>query len=314
MSSRRNKKGGGHGGGGGEEAWLLPYADMITLLLGLFIVMFAMSSVDAKKFDNVKRSLSQTFRGDVLEESGGVLDGADGVLDPEAANQRSEEAVVLQQYEQASDAAAGQLAKQQEELAKLVEQQANIGNDTKVSRNERGIKVSLAGDALFAPGSSELRPEVREQLTVLERKLASFGRPIEIAGHTDGVPFNGEYGNWALSADRAEAVVVFFLEKGYPGSIKASFHADTQPAVKAPKGREHASVPANRRIEITVLAPGADVAGGPSQGAIESALRHTEAREAAGDGHGDADVSAAVEHEVSRGIVEELAAASKGMH
>lgn len=312
MSSRRNKKGGGHGGGGGEEAWLLPYADMITLLLGLFIVMFAMSSVDAKKFDNVKRSLSQSFHGDVLEEPGGVLDGADGVLDPEAANARSQEAVVLEQLETPSNATAGQLDRQQEQLQQVA-QQANLGNDAKITRNERGIKVSLAGDALFAPGSSELRPEVEEQLTALERKLATFGRPIEIAGHTDGVPFEGPYGNWGLSADRAQAVVIFFLQHGYPGDITARFHADSQPAVAPPKGNPRAPMPKNRRIEITVLAPGADVAGGPSQGLVNAVGRHTTAARAAEADPSHPDIHADVEAEVNAGIVEQLAEASKGL-
>src|SRR6478609_3788900 len=84
MAGRRNSGGGEHGGGG-EERWLLPYADMITLLLGLFIVLFAMSTINPHQYDNLRRSLSQTFHGDVLEESGGLTDGSTGILDPDAS-------------------------------------------------------------------------------------------------------------------------------------------------------------------------------------------------------------------------------------
>lgn len=303
MSGRRNKGGGGHGEGG-EERWLLPYADMITLLLGLFIVLFAMSSIDAKQFDHVRRSLSQTFRGDVLENPGGVLDGASGVLDPEAANQTSDSSAVAR-VQEATDAAAAKYERQAHEVEQLATQ-AGLGNDVRVTNNQRGIVVNLAGDALFDSGSAELRPAVREGLTKLERKLQAFGHPIEIAGHTDGQPFPGPGGNWALSADRAQAVLLFFLEQGFPAELmEARYHADTRPLVK-PRGKPHAAVAKNRRIEITVLAPGAN-------DPTPEVLKLAAAAAGPGAAHGrdprplDEDLAAELD------IVTELATTSRGL-
>lgn len=257
MSSRRNRGGGGGHGGGGEERWLLPYADMITLLLGLFIVLFAMSSIDAKKFDHVRRSLSQTFKGDVLQNPGDVLNGSSGVLNPEAANQSTDGSVVAR-LQQASDAQEARYEQQSQQIEQQATE-AGLGNDTKVTNNQRGIVVSLAGDALFASGSSQLKPEVRAKLTKLERQLESFGREIEIAGHTDGAPYPHPGGNWRLSADRALSVVTFFLDQGYPPKlIKPAFYGDTRPVQAPPNGNPGASIAKNRRIEITILAPGAD--------------------------------------------------------
>ena len=90
--------------------------------------------------------------------------------------------------------------------------------------------------------------------------MCQFNRDIEISGHTDGQPFHGSpTGNWELSSRRAMAVLLFFLDKGYPqDKMTPQFFADTRPAVKPPKNDPHKSMKQNRRIEITVLAPGAN--------------------------------------------------------
>lgn len=250
--SDRKRNGGGGGHEGGDERWLLTYADMITLLLVLFIVLFAMSSIDAQKFDEVRRSLSETFTGEVLEESGGVLDGASGVMDPENANQRPDSSVTTH-LEQASDATASKFAQEQQKL-KALAQQTKFGKDVEISKSTRGIVVRLAGDALFNSGEYTLRPGVRADLIKIERELDAFGYRIEIAGHTDGAPIDG--GNYRLGANRALAVVALFEEQRYSGDIRMASEADNSPIVR-PK-RPQDSVARNRRIEITVLAPGAE--------------------------------------------------------
>jgi chemotaxis protein MotB len=253
MSSRRNRGGGGDHGGGGEERWLLPYADMITLLLGLFIVLFAMSSIDAKQFDNVKRSLAQTFSGEVLEEPGGVLPGATGVLDPNAASDTQAQAIV--EMDNASRTSAQRFDEETKQLEQLAKQ-LNLGNDVQVVRNQVGIQVRLAGDALFESGSWELKPGMKDKLKEIEREMAAFGHPIEIAGHTDGVPYAGQWGNLGLSQNRAAAVYSYFADLGYPPSLmEAVGFADTRPIKPPPT--PNASIAANRRIEITILEPAA---------------------------------------------------------
>ncbi|MCW2921929.1 MAG: flagellar motor protein MotB [Thermoleophilia bacterium] len=251
MSSRRNRGGGGHGDGG-HERWLLPYSDMITLLLGLFIVLFAMSSIDAKQFDNVKRSLSQTFNGAVLEESGGVMPGSSGALDPNASTAAPTPSAV--QIQEAVRQSAARFEKQEQQLKALVKE-SGLGNDVQVTTNEKGIKINLAGDALFMSGSWEIKPEFRAKLVRIERQLAAFNHPIEIAGHTDGQPFPG--GNRLLGWNRASAVYQLFVEQGYDGSrIETVSWGDDKPLTK-PQNKTTPNK-RNRRIEITVLQPAAD--------------------------------------------------------
>lgn len=256
MSGRRNRGGGGGGhGGGGEERWLLPYADMITLLLGLFIVLFAMSSIDAKQFDNVKRSLAETFKGSVFEESGGAMPGANGALDPNAST--AAPATTAMQVNQAARQTAARFQQQEQQLKGLVKQ-SGLGNDVKVVTNERGIQINLAGDALFEPGSWEIKPSFREKLVRIERQLEAFGHPIEITGHTDGQPWQGGT-NRELGALRALAVYDLFRAQDYADDkMKVVSMGEADPA-KAPQNAR-TSNKWNRRIEITVLQPAADVA------------------------------------------------------
>lgn len=304
MSSRRNKGGGGGHGEGGEERWLLPYADMITLLLGLFIVLFAMSSVDAKKFDNVKRSLAETFRGSVLEESGGVLPGSNGVLDPTAPSQaETDSAVSIDDATRRSAERFHAQTKQLEQMAK----QLNLGNDVDVARNEIGIQISIAGDALFPSGSYQLAsPGIRDELTRIARELGRFGAPIRIEGHTDGAPMNGEFGNQGLSSNRALAVWKFFRDRGFPVTrMETVAKGASSPKVQPPYPT--ASVPANRRIEIIVLEPGAQDGFDNDAADAASSSRTAAPRSATPK----AQVDRAIDEEFA--IVAELAATGKGI-
>src|SRR6476659_6955600 len=80
--SRRGRRGGGHGDGheGGDERWLLTYADMITLLMALFIVMWAISSVNTTKFAELSVSLKQAFNGKLVEGGDNIEAGASSLM------------------------------------------------------------------------------------------------------------------------------------------------------------------------------------------------------------------------------------------
>ena len=270
MSSRRNRGGGGHDGG--EERWLLPYADMITLLLGLFIVLFAMSTIDAKQFDNVKRSLSQTFNGAVLDETGGAMPGSNGALDPNASTAAPTTAAM--QINDAARQTASRFQKQERKLKQLVKE-SGLGNDVKVTSTTRGIKIKLAGDALFESGSWDIKPSFREKLVRIEKQLAAFGHPIEIAGHTDGQLWKGG-SNRMLGSNRALAVYDLFRSKGYPDADMRVVTMGAADPVTKPQNEREANA-RNRRIEITVLQPAADVAMTDTQrvAALAESAQHT---------------------------------------
>src|SRR5579862_776574 len=94
MTPNRRRRGGAHGGEheGGSERWLLTYADMITLLLALFIVLWSISSVNISKFAALKQSLSQAFSGKVLQGNSGILSGGSSPLEPQGTQVENVEA------------------------------------------------------------------------------------------------------------------------------------------------------------------------------------------------------------------------------
>lgn len=252
MAGRRRKDdGGGHAG---EEAWLLPYADMITLLLGLFIVMFALSSVDAKKFDAISQAFSQTFRGSLLESPGGVTPGASGVLGASATSAKTQSAITIaERAAQARtratfDAEREQLEQMAQELSGVLKGKVDVRED------DRGLVLTVAGDALFASGSAELLPGAATQLRAIAKQLGRFGAPLDIEGHTDGQPFRGPAGNQQLSSDRAISVWKLFRGEGVAERrMRTTGMGAAHPRVDPPY--PEADMPQNRRVEIHVLAP-----------------------------------------------------------
>lgn len=298
-----------------EERWLLPYADMITLLLGLFIVLFAMSSIDAKQFDQVRRSLAKTFDGSAaLDQSDGVLPGASGILDPTSPSQGQTDALVstdVASRTQAVSQSEAQFDRQFKELDQLQER-LGLGKDVTVSRSEVGIQISIAGDALFAPGSYELAsPGIKRELVRIERELEGFRHNIRIEGHTDGQPMDGEFGNDGLAAMRALAVQRFFAKNGYSNSLMYAVSMGAKkPKVKP--AYKTASVAANRRIEIVVLEPGAEggfTNSGSTKGAAapitRSASGHTPNEIAS------AQVNSAVLSEFDSAVINQIAGAGR---
>lgn len=129
---------------------------------------------------------------------------------------------------------------------------ADLADNLRLERVEDGLVVQIMdrqGQAMFASGSARFQPEVAALVTDLASRIAALPNAITITGHTDAVPFEGraEYGNWELSADRANATRRLLLEAGVSAERIAGIagRADTQPLL--PDDPEH---PSNRRIEV----------------------------------------------------------------
>lgn len=238
MSSRRR---GGHGGGhASHERWLLTYADLITLLLAFFIILYAMSKSDYHKMYDLSRALSSAFHAsqggnkDVMPPSDpSVLKGGFSVL-PESAQ-------MMQLQEQ--------LEKQ---IAKENGPQGMEGVNTTLT--ERGLVVSLASSAFFESGEADLRPEARGVLASVAKNLIKSGRNIMIEGHTDNTPITtARYpSNWELSTARATTVVRWLIAAYHlpPDRLSASGYGEYHPLVAntTPENRSR-----NRRVDIVIL-------------------------------------------------------------
>jgi chemotaxis protein MotB len=277
----------GHGRRGGHdeepeehenhERWLVSYADMMTLLMVLFIVMFAISSVNQGKFDQLKQGLKTGFGspqtmlaggGNILDSGGGVApdvpqvpalaDGGSG-----GVSENSRKAMSIEQVVKLATATQQAQVRQEVENLKKAEAalraaltKAGIPKGATFRFDERGLVVTIVtDDVLFASGSAELSPHGRRILDVIEPTLADLPNRITVDGHTNSLPIATDRfpSNWELSADRATGVLRYLARPGgLPvARLSASGYADTRP-LRPPSDPRALRV--NRRVEIVVLA------------------------------------------------------------
>lgn len=262
-----------------HERWLVSYSDMITVLMALFIVLFAISQVDQEKYIALRSSLAEGFgEGSVtsaaLEGSAGVLDGTSaaadapdtgtaGVVDADEGlgTQASNPSPVVSENPSSVDASV--LAAAQAEVAHLEQVQQQIlaalasqglQDAVRFRVDDRGLVLGLvADDVFFAQGSATLTPTAMQVLDLAAPTLVALQESISVEGHANTIPISGRYAtNWELSSDRATQVLRHLVESdGMPGPrIQAVGFGDTRPLV--PGGGDDAMT-ANRRVDMVIL-------------------------------------------------------------
>ncbi|QUH26286.1 OmpA/MotB family protein [Serpentinicella alkaliphila] len=227
----------------GAPEWMTTYGDMVTLLLCFFVLLFAFSEVDAKKFD----AFIQSFQGSL-----GVLDSG----------------LTIEQSDYISEAMLHDLTtKQQEELEdfrKLKErldeflQDRNLDADILISLETRGLVVRFQDNVLFDPGDARLKSESEKILLEIAEfmQLPEYEeKNIRVEGHTDTVPTgnNSKYEtNWELSTTRATNVVRYLSEKVglRPERFTASGFSEYHPVAPNDTRENKAK---NRRVDIVIL-------------------------------------------------------------
>lgn len=237
----RKKRGGG--GGGGEAGWLNTYADMVTLLLCFFVLLFAFSSLDAKKFDELAASLQSAFNiqpGGMTPETapsvsaGALLDGQGDTRVVTSSNQTEISHQVLAMIQQAI-------------------KEMDLESEIETWVDERGIVVSISEQVLFGEGSARLYPEARRILYKIGSILDKLPNTLAIEGHTDpNRPINSIYGdNWGLSSARAAEVTSYLNETlGITAKrLKAVGLSSTSPKIP---NDSPANMRLNRRVDIIV--------------------------------------------------------------
>jgi chemotaxis protein MotB len=218
------------------ERWLLTYADLITLLLAFFIMMYVFSKKDAQKYDEVASHLKTIFSGGTGLAGKGSVTAASPIDMP------------------SKGASSGEIKRQLE--SELMDSNRNKpgGENISVLSDERGVVIRVLDKAFFDEGKAELKDGAKGALDKIVPIIKSVDNHVRIEGHTDNVPINTHEfkSNWELSVRRATEVVRYFVEKRGlpPDRISATGYAEYRPIVQnnSPKNKS-----LNRRIEIIVV-------------------------------------------------------------
>jgi chemotaxis protein MotB len=223
-----------------HERWIVSYADMVTLLWALFVVLYALSDSNPRKMLLVQASIDQAFDIGVLSGSAGppsVIDSGGG-LTPGLNTIQSKNLTDISKT-------LGEFAK------------ANgIDGKIQVRQDAESITISLADNLLFSSASADLKPGSQDVLAAIANVLNTLPNLLKIEGHTDNVPVNNiDFAtNWELSAARAATVLRFLAESGGVATkrLHGAYFADTQPLAgnETPEGRA-----LNRRADIVILYP-----------------------------------------------------------
>ncbi len=255
MSSR--KKHADHEEHENHERWLITYADMITLLMAFFVMMYGLSILDLKKFEDFKAGVAkQLGKSPVTDGGQGLLLGGNGVANAAAP------AIGSGNHDGATDssAASGDLNRDSlQALASSVQQKlAEAGatqENVQVTTDPRGLVVEVTARELFKSGSAFLEPEGLPVLDQVAVALSKIDNRVMIEGHTDNIPIRrgGLFpSNWELSTARATQVLRWITEvRGLPEvRFSAAGYADTHPRF-ANDTPQHRAL--NRRVDIIVV-------------------------------------------------------------
>lgn len=236
-----------------EERWLLTYSDMITLLMALFIVMFAISNVNKSKLEALRQSLEQAFSGAILPGGHTVRQVAPPSRSPAPPQAGQAQSELVENQIQRDDADFREIKRR---LDRYIHAH-HLEREVRTLIDERGLVIRLLTDRiLFDSGSAELKSQSAPLLSAVADMLKlRAGLPISVEGHTDPVPISGRYpSNWELSTARAARVVRALVARGIPAqSLSATGYAWLHPIASnaTPAGRAR-----NRRVEIVLLRSG----------------------------------------------------------
>ena len=245
--SRRKKHHAEHHEEHMDESWLVPYADILTLLLALFIVLFASADANKTKFNALAQSLSSAFSG-----SPSVFDNNRTIV-PEVDVSSPDQSKAEAGKEQAHLKETVQLLEVKKVLDQYI-QKNNLVGDLNTVLTDDGLMIRIKDSALFTSGSADLRPDSQRFGAEIATMLSALSQQIVISGHTDNEPINTREfpSNWELSSKRSINFMKFLLSQGklQPERFSAIGYGEYRPMASNNTPEGHSK---NRRVEVLIM-------------------------------------------------------------
>lgn len=247
-----------------HERWLVSYSDFITLLLALFVVMYAISQVNEGKYRVVAGSLVTAFGNQpnqlnrepiavMAPDSLPPIHGrtGDSARDHLLAKKARRMAEMQRQRQEKMEIIARDIMAAFDPLLK--------NGQMRVMSSDLGVRVEIEASLLFAPGEALLHEESRRVLGSIAEVLKNLDYAIQVEGHTDNMPVATEKfpSNWELSAVRASSVVRLLIDNGIePTRLTAVGYGENRPLESndSEEGRKH-----NRRVTMMILSTASDL-------------------------------------------------------
>lgn len=231
-----------------HEAWIIPYADMVTLLFAFFVVMYAMSLQDEKKMKIVSESVSDAFIGtakggdrtkqiDITGIKGSPPTARRFVMKRNITNQE-----IIDEIRESLETEGFDVLYQDE------------ASPIQYRIDERGVIISISAGYLFSANSTEIPPELYPVIGVVADVIKETERLVLVEGHTDDLPVVGTkyFDNWDLSVLRGSAMVKLLIDQFSidPRILTASGMAQYKPIANNTSKTGRAQ---NRRVDIIML-------------------------------------------------------------
>lgn len=227
----------------GAPEYMLTYGDLVTLLMCFFVLLFAMSSTDAQKFE----ALMVSFQG-----SAGILPGGTSMSE----SKMQFDGMPEQNTSSSNNIQLDSMEKLKEEVQKELNKN-NLGTDVDLEIEARGLIIRFPDNVLFDSGSADIKKAALDSLTaignVLDKKEYQASN-IRVEGHTDNVPINtSRYpSNWELSTARSTNVIKYLISNVSidPNRLAASGYGEYHPIAG---NTDNIGKAKNRRVDIVVL-------------------------------------------------------------
>jgi chemotaxis protein MotB len=243
-----------------DETWLIPYADLLTLLLALFIILFASTQVDQKKYDVIMRSLNSAFTGGEAPFAMSNLIPINDTANTSKNTEKNQNPPTKEETKTESGLEA-KLQKEEKDLKELKQSMDAYIKDNSMSEqlttkldNEK-LTITISDRALFDSGSAAIKQDSQKLATSMSDLLGQYpGYQVEVAGHTDNIPIHRAdfETNWDLSAKRAVNFMKILLvnTKIQPASYSSVGYGEYRPIAENTTTDGRAK---NRRVEVSIL-------------------------------------------------------------